>query len=173
MEEVSSDDSGPPSTDRDQLADGEAAESTEGAESSEEPEVDEQPPRECNDPVFDVPNRPQRRYTRFGGVEYEGRAVFHLEPTRDLSADELDALFGDVVEGNRYVPCDWFDFPRPVYLVHDREVSTTFRVVVRTGRLELHALPSTEPQGLRALYDGVVEATDHGWSVRRVVEPSV
>lgn len=122
--------------------------------------------------TFELPEGPERRYTRSGGVEYEGRVVFCLDPDPELPVDELEGLLADAFEDDRYVPCDWFDFPLPVYLVHDREVSTAFRVVVRTGGLELHVLPSTDPDGLRSLYRRLDAATANDWSVRREVDTS-
>lgn len=160
MDGVSPDDTGPTSTDPDPPAE----------ESLSSREDD---PSGVEAPAFRIPDRPERRYTRSGGVEYEGGAAFHLVPDPDRSAEQLDGLLAEVFESDRYVRGDWFDFPRPVYLVHDRRVSTAFRVVVRTGRLELHVLPSTDPDGLRSLYERVVAATDHDWSVRREVDPGV
>lgn len=157
MTGVSTDDTGPTRTERDGTDDG----SPPGGECDQQ---------QADGPAFEIPDRPERRYTR-GGVKYVGGVAFHLEPGPGLSARELDDLLGEVFERDRYVPCDWFDFPRPVYLVHDRQVSTAFRVVARTGRLELHALPSTDPVGLRSLYDEVTAATDGQWSVRRVIDP--
>ncbi len=121
-------------------------------------------------PTFEIPARPERNYTPTGGVEYVGETAFHLEPDLEPSAEELEDVLTDLLDADRYVRGDWFDLPRPVYLVHDRRVSTSFRVVVRSGRLELHVLPSTESEGLRALYDRLRAATDLDWTVRCRVE---
>lgn len=160
MEGVSPDDTGPSPSDSEPPP-------------GESPEPGAADRRGADERTFRIPDRPERRYTRSGGVEYEGGAAFHLEPDSAVSAEHLEALLVDVFEADRYVSGDWFDFPRPVYLVHDREVSTAYRVVVRTGRLELHVLPSTDPDGLRAIYDRVTAASEHDWSVRREVDPGV
>lgn len=121
-------------------------------------------------PSFDIPTRPERNYTATGGIEYVGETAFHLQPEPEMSASELEEVLTGLLDADRYVRGDWFDLPRPVYLVHDREVSTAFRVVVRSGRLELHVLPSTDSEGLRALYDRLRDATDADWSVQCWVE---
>jgi hypothetical protein len=125
-------------------------------------------------PSFDVPARPARRFTATGSVEYEGETVFSLSPTTEGADDqppeipvgELDSLVTSVLDTERYIAGDWFDLPRPVYLVYDSTASTTFRVVVRHGRVELHLLPDTDADGLQAFYDRLVEASDRGaWTV--------
>lgn len=123
-----------------------------------------------DNPPFDIPVRPERRYTRSGGVEYEGGTTFHLVSKPSLSADELESILTNVLDNERYVLGDWFDLPRPVFLVHDRTVSTAFRVVVRSGRLELHVLPSTDSAALKAIFDQLRETTDVEWNVLYRVE---
>lgn len=113
------------------------------------------------DPTFDIPRRPERTFAR-GGVEYDGTTVFRLTPARERSTGALALLVEDVLDGDRYTYGDWFDFPAPVYLVRDREVSTAFRVVVRSGWVEFHVLPDTAAAGLRALYDRLA---DDDWTV--------
>ncbi|PSP81627.1 hypothetical protein BRC81_00125 [Halobacteriales archaeon QS_1_68_20] len=112
-----------------------------------------------------MPARPERNYTPTGGVEYVGETAFHLKPDPELAVDELEAALADVLDADRYVRGDWFDLPRPVFLVHDEPVSTSFRVVVRSGRVELHVLPSTEAAGLRELFDRLRAETDVDWTV--------
>ena len=113
---------------------------------------------------FDIPARPERRY-RSGGVSHEGGTAFYLIPEPSLSVEELDEHLSGVLGGTRYVKGDWFDFPMPVYLVHDREVSTAFRTVVREGRIELHVLPKTDSTGLEALFRALCDRTAVEWTV--------
>ena len=113
---------------------------------------------------FDIPARPERRY-RSGGVSHEGGTAFYLTPESSLSVDELDAHLSAILDGDRYVKGDWFDFPMPVYLVHDREVSTAFRTVAREGRIELHVLPNTDSAGLEALFRALCDRTAGEWTV--------
>lgn len=119
-------------------------------------------------PAFDVPDRPKRRFTATGSVEYEGETVFTLTPDEESNTpvDHLDQLVTAVLDEDRYVSGDWFDLPRPVYLVYDREESTAFRVVIRDGRVELHLLPDTAEAGLQGFYDQLVQASERGaWTV--------
>ena len=115
-------------------------------------------------PQFDIPARPERRY-RSGGVSHEGGTAFYLSPELSLSVEELDEHLSAILDGNRYVKGDWFDFPMPVYLVHDREVSTAFRTVVREGRIELHVLPATDSAGLEAIFRALRDRTGVEWTV--------
>ncbi|WP_254535661.1 hypothetical protein [Halomarina litorea] len=119
------------------------------------------------EPSFDIPTRPERRYSRTT-VEYDGSVVFSLVPRgrKDAPADgEVDRLLGRVLEEGPYRYGDWFDLPMPLYLVHDDDTGDTFRVAVRDGTVELHVLPETESAGLRALYDRLVAASDDQWAV--------
>ena len=119
-----------------------------------------------SDPIsqFDIPARPERRY-RSGGVSHEGGTAFYLTPEPSLSVEDLNDHLSAVLDRDRYVKGDWFDFPMPVYLVHDREVSTAFRTVVREGRIELHVLPATDSAGLEALFRALCDRTDVEWTV--------
>ncbi len=116
-------------------------------------------------PTFAIPKRPERRYPRRGGVKYEGTTVFSLTPDGEYTDAELAAVVEAVLERQRYRYGDWFDLPMPLYLVHDGETGDTFRVAVRDGTVELHVLPETEPPGLRAMYDRLVDATGDRWRV--------
>ena len=118
-------------------------------------------------PTFAIPEPPVRRYPRRGGVEYEGQTVFSLTPADALDDPELASLVRDVLEGDPYRYGDWFDLPMPLYLVHDDETGDTFRVAVRDGDVEFHVLPDTESEGLRRLYDRLVDASDTTWAVER------
>jgi hypothetical protein len=122
---------------------------------------------EENPPAFAIPERPQRRYPPRGGVEYEGETVFSLSPATAHADTELAALVEATLESDPYRYGDWFDLPMPLYLVHDDETGDTFRVAVRDGDVEFHVLPATDPPGLRALYERLVEATDCRWHVSR------
>lgn len=116
-------------------------------------------------PTFAIQRRPERRYPRRGGVEYHGQTVFSLSPTDEYVDAELASLVESVLDSAPYRYGDWFDLPMPVYLVHDDETSDTFRVAVRSGDVEFHVLPDTEPAGLRALYGRLVDASETEWQV--------
>jgi len=110
-------------------------------------------------PSFAIPTRPERRFYR-NGVEYVGETVFALEPDPPRDDTELASLLETVLGEDPYTYGDWFDVPMPLYLVHDDGTGDTFRVSVRDGRVELHVLPATAPDGLRALYERLDAATD-------------
>lgn len=118
-------------------------------------------------PTFAIPEPPVRRYPRRGGVEYEGQTVFSLTPADPLDDPELASLVRSVLEGGPYRYGDWFDLPMPLYLVHDDVTGDTFRVAVRDGDVEFHVLPDTEPEGLRRLYDRLVDASEMTWYADR------
>jgi len=122
---------------------------------------------------FSIPARPERRYPRAGGVEYEGGTVFVLEPVPPQDDARLRELVESVLEGEPYTYGDWFDLPMPLYLVHDGDTGDVFRVSVRDGRVRLHVLPATDPEGLAAIYRRLRAADDDlEWSLtRRVEEP--
>ena len=125
---------------------------------------------------FAIPSRPDRRYPRNGGVEYVGGTVFSFDPGVDREDGDggLVALVESVLDSEAYRYGDWFDLPMPLYLVHDASTHDTFRVAVRDGRVEVHVLPETESEGIRALYDRLVEASEEAfeWTVeRRIEEP--
>jgi hypothetical protein len=123
---------------------------------------------------FAIPARPDRRYPRSGGVEYVGGTVFSFDPGVDRTEEELAGLLESVLDAESYRYGDWFDLPMPLYLVHDDSTHDTFRVAVRDGRVELHVLPETDSEGVRALHDRLVEAGEETfeWRVeRRVEEP--
>lgn len=119
------------------------------------------------DPAFEVPTRPERRYPAGGGVEYNGNVAFHLWPAEQRSTATLDDVLAEVLAADRYVRGDFFDLPAPAYLVRDAAVGTSFRVVVRDGGVRLHVLPHTDTTALSALYDALQGATDVEWSVER------
>jgi hypothetical protein len=126
----------------------------------------------ASDPSFEVPVRPERRFPPSGGVEYRGEVAFHVTPRADRSVEQLDGLLVDVLADERYVRGDFFDLPAPAYLVRDREVDTSFRVVVREGRVELHVLPHTDAAALEALYGRLAAAGEVAWSVERRENPA-
>jgi hypothetical protein len=116
-------------------------------------------------PRFEIPCRPDRVYPSDGGVEYEGGTVFRLSPDPEPSGAELEALAEDVLDEERYIYGDWFELPKPVYLVHDEVHSTAFRVVIRYGTVEFHVLPETVPEALRGMYTRLCEASESAWRV--------
>lgn len=120
-----------------------------------------------DEPAFDIPDRPERVFPREGGVEYEGGTVFRLSPDPAASEEELAAVVEGVLADDRYTYGDWFELPAPVYLVHDEDRSTAFRVVIRYGSVEFHLLPDTDRAALRRLYDRLREAADRTWRVER------
>jgi hypothetical protein len=121
-------------------------------------------------PSFAIPTRPERRYRRRGGVEYEGGTVFSLRPDAALGEPSLGSLVESVLDRGPYRYGDWFDLPMPLYLVHDDGTADTFRVAVRDGAVELHVLPGTDSAGLRAFYDRLAAASETGWTVSRRTE---
>ncbi|EMA44445.1 hypothetical protein [Halococcus saccharolyticus] len=119
------------------------------------------------DPSFEIPHPPERRYSRYDGLEYGGGTVFVLTPDDDIGNDELGALLVGVLDGETYTYGDWFDLPMALYLVHDTETGDVFRAAVRDGTIELHVLPETDPAGLRGLYRRLCATSDATWRVER------
>lgn len=115
-------------------------------------------------PSFAIPQRPERRYRRAGGLTYEGTTVFVLTPDSVPEHVDPDAwlrAFAERVLGaGPYTYGDWFDLPMPVFLVHDRETGDVFRVAIRDGAVEFHVLPETGSDGLRALYERLCAMTE-------------
>lgn len=118
-----------------------------------------------SEPTFEIPSRPTRRYRRHSGLEYEGSTVFALRPESDREESALVELVESMLDRPPYRYGDWFNLPMPLYVVHDDRTGDTFRLGVRDGALELHVLPATEPAGLRAFYDRLVDASPVSWSV--------
>lgn len=117
-------------------------------------------------PSFEIERRPERVYRR-GGVAHEGGTAFLLTPDREPSKAELVDLVEDVLDRNCYTHGDWFDLPEPVYLVHDGDTDDVFRVVIRYGCVELHVLPDTDAEGLRAIYRRLCDCSPFDWRVDR------
>lgn len=115
---------------------------------------------------FDIPGRPERRYTRTT-VEYDGEVVFRLLPPEGC---DPAATVETVLDEGSYRVGEFHDLPMRLVLVRDEALSDTFRLVVRDDRVELRVLPATEGPGLRAFYDRLVEATGGEWSVERRVD---
>jgi len=107
-------------------------------------------------PRFAIAERPRRRYPRRGGVEYEGQTAFDLAPGTAVDDGDLVELVESVLSADGYTYGDWFDLPMPLYLVHDHLTGDKF-----------HALPGTDPPGLRRLFEGLRTATGWTWSVDR------
>jgi hypothetical protein len=128
--------------------------------------------RGARDDPFAIPARPDRRYPRGGGVEYVGGTVFSFDPGEGWADADLAAFVESVLDSNEYRYGDWFDLPMPLYLVHDDSTHDTFRLAVRDGRVEVHVLPETEPEGVRALHDRLVDANGGSfeWAVDRQVD---
>jgi len=119
----------------------------------------------ARDPSFTIPGRPERRYPRSGGVEYEGETVFELLPSEDRSNAALEDLVAGVIEDGPYRAGDFLDLPMTLYLVRDEETTDVFRVTVRDGSVRLHVLPETESGGLRRFYDRLAARSDCEWRV--------
>jgi len=114
-------------------------------------------------PSFAIPSRPERRFPRSGGVEYEGGTVFSLVPTPERSTERLESLVADVLATGPYRYGDFRAVPMALYLVRDEGTGDVFRVSVRDGTVRLHVLPETESAGLRAFYERVDDRTDAEW----------
>ena len=123
-----------------------------------------------DEPSFAIPHRPERRYSRHAGLEYEGKTVFSLSPSDDRSDAALDELLRGVLDADPYIYGDWFDLPMALYLVHDADMGDVFRVSVRDGAIEFHVLPGTDSAGLRALYRRLRERSECGWAVERRID---
>lgn len=120
-----------------------------------------------DEPTFRIPQHPSRRYRRRGGVEYDGGTVFSVRPVRSLDEGPLVDLVRSILDRPPYRYGDWFDLPMPLYLVHDDRTGDTFRVAIRDGAVELHVLPETESDGLRAFYDRLTSNSEGDWTVTR------
>lgn len=120
-----------------------------------------------DDSTFRIPQHPTRRYRRHSGVEYDGGTVFSVRPSREFDEATLVELVRSILDRPPYRYGDWFDLPMPLYLVHDDVTGDTFRVAIRDGIVELHVLPETEPDGLRAFYDRLVANSEGDWTVAR------
>jgi hypothetical protein len=119
------------------------------------------------EPSFAIPVRPTRTYPYSGGVEYEGSTLFRLVPDGDRSNDELAGLVESVLEAGPYRYGDFFSLPMALYLVRDEGTGDVFRVSVRDGVIRFHVLPETEPAGLQAMYERLVDRSDVEWRVER------
>ena len=54
------------------------------------------------EPSFTIPHRPQRRYPRDGGVQYQGETIFRLSPDADREETALVDLVEGVLAGDAY-----------------------------------------------------------------------
>jgi hypothetical protein len=124
-----------------------------------------EPGADGEDPGFEIPARPERRFPYDEGVTYEGSTVFRLTPAAERGEAELVELVEAVLSAGPYRHGDYYDLPMPVYLVRDEDTGDVFRVSVRDGRVGLHVLPATGSAGLRAFYDRLVERAGAGWRV--------
>jgi hypothetical protein len=115
-------------------------------------------------PVFEIPVRPERTFPFRGGVEYEGSTTFVLSPSTDPGRS-LGGLLETVLDDGPYRYGDFLSLPMPLYLVKDEGTGDVFRVSVRDGTVQLHVLPATGREGLRAMYDRLLARTDTGWTV--------
>lgn len=113
-----------------------------------------------DEPSFRIPARPEREF-REGGVERTRGSVFTLTPDDGAVGERVERVLAD----DRYTVGDWFDLPAPVYLVHDAKRSGVFRVVRHDDRVDLHAMATTNADGLRAFYDRLTAVSDVPWSV--------
>lgn len=119
------------------------------------------------DPSFEIPVYPECEYSA-KGLTRTGGTVFSLVPEDGAIGDRLRR----VLDRTRYTAGDWFDLPSPVYLVHDREFGTVFRVVGYDDRVELHVTTTTESRGLRAFYDALDEESETEWRVECKIRES-
>lgn len=116
-------------------------------------------------PSFAIPARPTRRFRR-DGLEYEGEVLFTCRPEGSPERDLGELAAAALAEGP-YRYGDFLDLPMALYLVRDEGTGDVFRVSVRDGAIRLHVLPATEPAGLRAFYDRLVDRSSVAWNVER------
>ena len=117
------------------------------------------------EPSFAIPVQPERTFPFSGGVSYEGETTFVLAPVPGWSTDRLVDLVEEVLASGPYRYGDFFSLPMPLYLVKDDQTRDVFRLSVRDGSVRLHVLPSTDPAGLRAMYDRLGEHSGVDWTV--------
>jgi hypothetical protein len=120
----------------------------------------------ATEPSFQIPVRPERRYPRAGGVEYEGETTFELRPQSARSEAELRSLVTDVFEAGPYRYGDFLELPMAVWLVRDDDTRDVFRLSIRDGAVRLHVLPATKSPGLKRFYERLRDTTDCAWRVR-------
>ncbi len=125
----------------------------------------------AGDPSFAIPARPRRRFPFEGGVEYEGKTVFRLQPSPERGTGRLADLVAAVLDAGPYRYGDFLELPMPLYLVRDERTGDVFRVSVRDGVVRLHVLPETESAGLRAIYERLDEHSSVEWHVECLTEP--
>lgn len=125
-----------------------------------------------SEPSFVIPVRPERRFPRRGGVQYEGDTTFELVPSTDRSEAELRPVVETVLEDGPYRYGDFLELPMALWLVRDDETADVFRVSVRDGTVRLHVLPATEPPGLERFYDRIDGSTDCAWRVECRTSPA-
>ena len=118
-----------------------------------------------DEPSFEIPVHPERHYPAGGGIKYEGQTVFSLHADPPLSQTTLQAHLHATLDDDVYTYGERDGLPAPVYLVHDRERRTVFRVVIRDGRLELHVLPNTDEKTLRGVFERFCERDGVSWTV--------
>jgi len=100
------------------------------------------------------------------GTVQVDRSVHRLRPASD--APTIDTVVDKVLAAPSYTVGDWFAFPDPVLLVHDRERGATFRLVTRGDLIELHLLPGTDASAADAFQERCQAVTDEDWSIERV-----
>lgn len=124
----------------------------------------------ADDPTFEIPAWPERRYPYDDGVTYEGATVFRLTPVGEGVEGTLVELVETVLRTGPYRFGDYYDLPMPVYLARDEGTGDVFRVSVRDGRVGLHVLPATGSSGLRAFFERLTGRTGVEWTVDCRVE---
>ena len=117
----------------------------------------------ASEPSFSIPARPQRRYPRSGGVEYDGQTIFHLIPEQSRTNDRLADIVREILDDGPYRYGDFLNLPMVLYLVRDDETGDVFRLSIRDGQIRLHVLPETESAGLRNFYKRLAARTDIFW----------
>ena len=117
----------------------------------------------ASEPSFSIPARPQRRYPRSGGVEYDGQTIFHLIPEQSRTNDRLADIVREILDDGPYRYGDFLNLPMVLYLVRDDETGDVFRLSIRDCQIRLHVLPETESAGLRNFYKRLAARTDIFW----------
>lgn len=114
---------------------------------------------------FEIPQRPYREFTPGGRATMRDSIRFELHPSGKSVC--LNTLIDRVLEDEHYTAIPWNGFPAPVYLVHDEQTASAFRVIVFEENIAIDVLPKTSEAGLARFYRSVTSATHGEWDITR------